>query len=1475
MSYLKDNEPNIIEDIIQRKEFYWAKKWNIETPSEIENFIPKFLIQESSKYGVKLKPHSYQIFIENLLNPNTPYKRLLLLWDTGIGKTIASLLSAMKFIEHFRLESESGNKEIGSVFIIGFSEKVFKNDLLRFPEFGFLNRDEKIELERIKKIALNGSIKDIEIYKERIIKIRKRLSNRRGNGFFKFYGYKAFVNRIFIPKHKTDLTIMTEEQIKDALKSGEIKYNEELLLEFKNSLIICDEIHNVYNSIEKNNWGIAIQSVLDKEPTCKAIFMSATPINNSPTEIIDILNLLVSNDEIKKDYGKEHLKREDFFKNEKELKPNALEQISRLCRGKISFVKDTNPQYFPELRSLGENIPGVSYLKFIRCPMTKFHYKTYSSIYKGTLSQDSQYLMDFVLPNPNDENIGIYQTDQIKQIYSASQTWKNKYEIDYIDNKIVGDICQYDNLKKYSNKYVTLLDIINDIIKNRKGKICIYHNVVHMSGVLFIAEILIRNGILDENTAPSDNTLCVICGKTKKEHNIKSNKIEGGGVDLKEIYNSLNDTNSDSYNITSQKELDILNHKFDTNITNDNNNDTNTTYKYIFNNDDHYNISNDNISNDNISNDNISNDNISNDNISNDNLLNNNLLNNKTKLGGNIKYEQHEFKPVRFVIAHSEIDKSSMEQSIEKFNHIDNVWGDNFLILVGSKVIKESMDIKAIQNMIITRIPDNIQTLIQIRGRAVRKNSHIGLPPENNIVNFMILSTSLPDNFNINDFKQLDNKTHDNNINNKTDNKINNKINNKTDNKINNKINNKTDMINNMLSYEEEKYRDKINVFKTIQEIEKVFHENAIDAIINKEIIAYNDKSREKDPLAPLLYEPNINKKYDKQFNLDELKLDTFNIYYNKKEINIIKSIVKQLFIEISTVWRYDDLFDAVKNPNFNNPNFNTKNNEIKNPIKNPTNKINLGENKSNKKISFENEINTKLFNEHNFIIALNQLIWNMNPNYNEPFEEKYNSNLSNSNLSNSNLSNSNLFNNQQHNNPSNINILDKIFNPNDKIINFPNSNQKYVIVPIYDNKKNEFRKQNFYVLLPFNNVNIPKMDIEIPYRINNVNEGLNININSFIQNKKEDFDYDDKKIIFINKWSNISIENMENAICEYGATFHIKLLEECIEYVFNAWTSPDIIKSNNHEFYFKMLYYYDLLQLVIWAYTCKPKIFNNYTKYAIPFKAKDIKLKALEKYEKARDYEEEERNRKNTRRREIRNIKKKGKKLDKYQERIVFKNVAVYSNEDISPPENSDLNSNGIINLLKSSINNSSNIWIPENFREMYNDILTEVDNLFDDRKKKNKYINKVLAKYLPIGHYIEQFPKLYLPEKGWNEDSTYAQSEQEFIENNIIIGYDEKTKTGIHTRFKIRKPIQTIKKYKDIRLIEKGSVCKSKSKSDLKKVALLLNAQVPDKINVDELCSLIRTKLIRAELKERIAKSNIKYFYFHYENRPDIINN
>ena len=85
------------------------------------------------------------------------------------------------------------------------------------------------------------------------------------------------------------------------------------------------------------------------------------------------------------------------------------------------------------------------------------------------------------------------------------------------------------------------------------------------------------------------------------------------------------------------------------------------------------------------------------------------------------------------------------------------------------------------------------------------------------------------------------------------------------------------------------------------------------------------------------------------------------------------------------------------------------------------------------------------------------------------------------------------------------------------------------------------------------------------------------------------------------------------------------------------------------------------------------------------------------------------------------------------------------------------------------------------------------------------------------------------------------------------IVIGYDEKSKTGVHVRFKIRNPIQNVKQYKDTRKIEKGSVCNSKSKEYLFDVARQLKIDIPSKLNVGTLCDIIRARLIRNEIEER----------------------
>jgi hypothetical protein len=42
------------------------------------------------------------------------------------------------------------------------------------------------------------------------------------------------------------------------LFSGDNKLNTELLGRFKGSLVVCDEVHNIYNNVTKNSYGVSI-----------------------------------------------------------------------------------------------------------------------------------------------------------------------------------------------------------------------------------------------------------------------------------------------------------------------------------------------------------------------------------------------------------------------------------------------------------------------------------------------------------------------------------------------------------------------------------------------------------------------------------------------------------------------------------------------------------------------------------------------------------------------------------------------------------------------------------------------------------------------------------------------------------------------------------------------------------------------------------------------------------------------------------------------------------------------------------------------------------------------------------------------------------------------------------------------------------------------------------------------------------------
>ena len=513
MSY-EDLSDSYVSDILNRIEFVR------NTPSLNK---PHTKVDFDIELSNKLVLRSYQRFAQIYCSPNTPAKRIFIKYGTGVGKTILACNICKQMIDIFKKKRELNPKvQLPSILILGSTKNIFKHELLSRPEFGYITIQELERLRQLDHNAFIGSQLDKDNLRDFTIMLRRRLTNRKKNGFFVFYGFREFVNRTLISD--IDISTLNEEEIHDRIKTGDIKLNYKLFEIFRHGQIVCDEIHNVYNSCDKNNWGIIIQALLDYLGNdVQALFLSATPINHYPSEIIDLLNLVSTEKKYTKD---------EFFKNCGDENCNKIKnndifnKIGKLFTGKILFLADADLKYYPRTFIQGEKIKSIDMLKFIRSEMPPHAYKIYKEIYKGTLSQDSQYIMDFILPNPVDDG-WVYKTQDVKDKYrNANLDWleKNNITVSTVNNEIIlsGEFLHMTNLKKVSTKYHTMMTDIVKHIKNGGGKIVIYHKYVRMSGVFFIKEVLSQNGIIDAYSDPDDSTLDANTGIARRYFNIKS-----------------------------------------------------------------------------------------------------------------------------------------------------------------------------------------------------------------------------------------------------------------------------------------------------------------------------------------------------------------------------------------------------------------------------------------------------------------------------------------------------------------------------------------------------------------------------------------------------------------------------------------------------------------------------------------------------------------------------------------------------------------------------------------------------------------------------------------------------------------------------------------------------------------------------------------------------------------------------------------
>ncbi len=520
-----DSRQEDAQHLAQHKE-YASLRWN---PSDVSalpiGFSDYENIRMTERASMNLQGH--QIFLRNLLDPHTRYKRLLINHATGTGKTMIMNSVARIYIDHFKLM-----KEPVQVTVIGFTEDVVIRELMTYPEFGYITRSEVEEMARLNR---STNEREIQIRNSKKAAIKKRITNPSRGGFYKFYGYQKFAHDILIitpqGEHKGVLHTWIyedeskfEDRLKSSMEKGDIELNMPMIEAMRNGLVMCDEIHNTYNMRAKNNRGMAIKFILDmlerENPATapRALFVTATPLTGSPTEIIDVMNLLIP---------LASYRREEFFQGE-ELKPDALERIGRICSGYVSFLGDTQSAAYPSRSFAGDELEGVPYLRFVKCKMSPYHERVLAeAMNEGTLGTNAHALVDIVFPHPDCPpdgmascSKGLYITGEVRQVIDvAPPAWRSRVGIGVTSDALTGSFLRVDNVGTYSTKYQRLMKDIVALIKGRTiGKILVYHYYVVTSGVLLLRELLYQNGFIGPYTNPSSATMCSICGITKGEH---------------------------------------------------------------------------------------------------------------------------------------------------------------------------------------------------------------------------------------------------------------------------------------------------------------------------------------------------------------------------------------------------------------------------------------------------------------------------------------------------------------------------------------------------------------------------------------------------------------------------------------------------------------------------------------------------------------------------------------------------------------------------------------------------------------------------------------------------------------------------------------------------------------------------------------------------------------------------------------------
>lgn len=529
-SYPNPEDSELLAKIFKKREFYYHRvpERNIlKTYDEIQAYR-----NNNCKKDEK-EPKEHQAILPNYINPDTPYKGVILMHGVGSGKT----MTAIKIAEKFKEQAKKYGTKIYVVVPGPNTRENFKGELLYSTGETYLKNKEafnqmtRAEIEREKKLALNNALQ-----------------------YYKILSYKTFYRKVLGEKI-IDKKLVGNNKIKSTYrKTTEGDYERELVIDrivnMNNTLLIIDEAHN----ISDNQYGEALKKIIKESENLKVILLTATPMINFADEIIHLLNFLrPKHDQIYRD---------KVFTSEKnylmKIKPGGLEYLKEKARGYISFYRGSVPYTFAKRIDKGVIPPELLFTPVIECKMEPFQYETYKKTIKhyqdldkdASASANIIFLAaaNFVYPGLDKEKkniIGYYSTEGMNTVLAQLNTdgdklrklinekiFKNKFKPEEESNliyenrnkQISGTILQMPYIKHFSSKFYIMIEKLNKLVDGKKGPSTafVYSNLVNAGGIELFAEALNKNGYLEYQQDPlnyniKDDTLDYKTGLTYAE----------------------------------------------------------------------------------------------------------------------------------------------------------------------------------------------------------------------------------------------------------------------------------------------------------------------------------------------------------------------------------------------------------------------------------------------------------------------------------------------------------------------------------------------------------------------------------------------------------------------------------------------------------------------------------------------------------------------------------------------------------------------------------------------------------------------------------------------------------------------------------------------------------------------------------------------------------------------------------------------